>query len=263
MTRCIGVLKQSRRVDVGGIEFDAVTAAEVTALVGEGLFAGSGGRIITPNVDILRQARNSGEVREHIAAADLVVADGAPLIWASRLAGRPLPERVAGSDLVWSLTAAAAEHGRRVYLLGGDPERDGAQAAVRRLRLRYPGLAVDGCCPPMGFDADERAMTEIVDAMVEYKPDLVLVGVGFPKQERVIARLTPQLPGAWFMGCGAGIDFVAGIKARAPKWMQRGGLEWLHRLASEPRRLFVRYVLHDVPAAVGLLLRSAWSRLRR
>ncbi|ADD41188.1 WecB/TagA/CpsF family glycosyltransferase [Stackebrandtia nassauensis] len=251
-------------MDVGGIRFDALTSGEVIDLVGEAWLAGRGGRIVTPNVDIVRQTRRVPEARAHVRGADLVVADGAPLIWASRLSGRPLPERVAGSDLVWSLSQAAAGHGRRVFLLGGDPVRDTAGQAAARLRERYPDLTVAGACsPPMGFDRDEAAMRSLVAELCEAKPDIVFVGLGFPKQERLIARLAPYLPAAWFLGCGAGIDFVAGAKRRAPHWMRRSGLEWLHRLGSEPRRLFVRYVLHDIPAACGLLLRSGATRLRR
>lgn len=248
---------------MGGIRFDVLTSGEVVDLVGEAWLAGRGGRIVTPNVDIVRQTRRMPEARAHVRAADLVVADGAPLIWASRLSGRPLPERVAGSDLVWSLSKAAAQRGRRIFLLGGDPGRDTAGLAADRLRERFPELVTSSACPPMGFDRDEAAMRGLVAELCEAKPDIVFVGLGFPKQERLIERLTPYLPSAWFLGCGAGIDFVAGVKRRAPNWMRRSGLEWLHRLASEPRRLFVRYVLHDAPAACGLLLRSTWTRLSR
>ncbi|MGH8878651.1 MAG: WecB/TagA/CpsF family glycosyltransferase [Stackebrandtia sp.] len=247
---------------MGGVRFDALSAGEVVETVDRAWTHGLGGRIVTPNVDIVRQTRRVPEARAHVGAADLVVADGAPLVWASRLRGIPLPERVAGSDLVWSLSAAAARSGRRIFLLGGSPGRDTAATAAHRLREREPALTVAGAVsPPMGFDSDESAMRALIGDLREAKPDLVCVGLGFPKQERVIARLTPHLPAAWFLGCGAGIDFVAGARHRAPKWMQRGGLEWLHRLVSEPRRLFVRYVLHDMPTACGLLLRSGLARL--
>ncbi|GAA4906530.1 hypothetical protein GCM10023223_24670 [Stackebrandtia albiflava] len=251
---------------VGGLAFDAVTQAEVVDRVRAELRRGRGGRIVTPNVDILRQTRRSPESRDHVTAGDLVVADGAPLVWASRLAGSALPERVAGSDLIWSLSRAAAEDGRRVFLLGGAPGGDRATAAraADRLIATLPGLHVVGACsPPMGFDADPAVLRSLVDDMVSARPDVVFVGLGFPKQERVIARLAGALPRAWFLGCGAAVDFVAGNRRRAPRWMQRGGLEWLHRLAAEPRRMFTRYMVHDAPVAAGLLLSSGMHGLRR
>lgn len=230
------------------------------------LAAARGGRIVTPNVDIVRRTGRDREAADVVSASDLVVADGAPLVWASKLAGTALPERVAGSDLIWDLSRAAADDGRSVFVLGGTPGGDRATAAVAADRLieNCPGLFVAGACsPPMGFDTDEETMRTLVADMVAVAPDIVFVGLGFPKQERVIARLVERLPSTWFLGCGAAVDFVAGRRRRAPVWMQRSGLEWVHRLASEPRRLAVRYLVHDAPAAVGLLARSGWAGIRR
>jgi len=252
-------------VTVGGIAFDAMTAQQVITRVRADLVAGRGGHIVTPNVDIVRQVRQSPAVADQVSAGDLVVADGAPLVWASRLAGTRLPERVAGSDLIWELSSAAADDGRSVYVLGGTPgeDRPTAVVAAERLEDTYPGLSVAGACtPPMGFDSDVGYLDELAAELVDASPDIVFVGLGFPKQERIIARLAEWLPSTWFLGCGAAVDFVAGRRRRAPVWMQRSGLEWAHRLAGEPRRLFVRYVVHDAPVAAGLLLRSGWQGLR-
>ncbi|MGH8793208.1 MAG: WecB/TagA/CpsF family glycosyltransferase [Stackebrandtia sp.] len=251
---------------VGGVRFDALTAAEVVDRVGVALAEGRGGRIVTPNVDIVRQVRRVPEARAHVGSGDLVVADGAPLVWASRLARRGLPERVAGSDLIWSLSRLAVDSEVGVFLLGGGPgdEPSTARAAAERLCAEYPGLRVAGAVSPaMGFDSDPAAMTALVAELCVARPRIVFVGLGFPKQERLIARLAVHLPDAWFLGCGAAIDFVAGVRRRAPQWMQRSGCEWLHRLASEPRRLFGRYVVHDAPAAARLLAASGWQGLRR
>lgn len=252
-------------VNLDGVRFDALTADEVVSRVCADLADGRGGKIVTPNVDIIRQVRRTGEARDHVAGAAIVVADGAPLVWASRLARTALPERVAGSDLIWSLSGAAVREGHRIFLLGGVPGgvRATAGLAADRLVREFPGLHVAGACsPPMGFDSDPAAMASLLAELSAAQPDIVFVGLGFPKQERLIARLTTRLPGAWFLGCGAGIDFVAGTRRRAPQWMRHGGLEWLHRLVSEPRRLFVRYVIHDGPTACGLLLRSSLRGLR-
>lgn len=195
-------------------------------------------------------------------SASLVVADGAPLIWASRIAGNPLPGRVPGSDLIWSLSAALADQGRSIYLLGGAPGT--SSRAEQVMRSRFPQLRIAGhLSPPFGFDARPDQLEAACAAVVAARPDLVYVGLGFPKQERVIARLRPLLGSSWFLGCGAAIDFVAGVHTRAPLWMQRSGLEWTHRLASEPTRLMRRYLLHDLPFALGLLALSARHRLRR
>ncbi|WP_245674269.1 WecB/TagA/CpsF family glycosyltransferase [Actinoplanes rectilineatus] len=195
-----------------------------------------------------------------MTSSSIVVADGKPLVWASRIAGTPLPARVAGSDLIWSLSAAAAGAGRSVFLLGGEPGT--ATRADHALRARFPGIRIAGhLSPPFGFDTDPGGFQQVCDTVTAAAPDLVFVGLGFPKQERVIARLRPLLPQTWFLGCGAAIGFVAGVHSRAPGWMQRTGLEWVHRLAGEPRRLMRRYLIDDAPFALRLLAGSALDRL--
>lgn len=251
------------RIRLGGMGIDPVTELGAVARVLDALESGRGGQIVTPNVDIVAAARKSRELRAIIAASDLVVADGAPLVWASKVAGNPLPARVAGSDLVWSLSAAAASRGLRVALLGGTP--DGAARPTERaaeiLESRYPGLKVVGAwCPPMGFDKDDSQWRALVERVEAAAPDLVYVGLGFPKQEHVMVRLRAVAPKAWFLGCGASIDFIAGYRRRAPKWMQRTGTEWLFRMLSEPRRLARRYLRDDVPEAVRLLAEAYRER---
>jgi N-acetylglucosaminyldiphosphoundecaprenol N-acetyl-beta-D-mannosaminyltransferase len=251
-----------RRVVLDGISFDCCTEAEVAAHVRASLDRGAGGRIVTPNVDILRQARRDPALRAVLSRADLVVADGAPLVWASRLAGCQVPERVAGSSLVWSLAPGLAADGRSLYLLGGAPGPvEGSHRAAAVLAHAYPGLRIAGhASPHFGFDRDPRTLDAVCREVIEAKPDAVYVGLGFPKQEWLADRLGAELPGAWLLGCGAAINFLAGDQVRAPAWMQRSGLEWAHRLASEPRRLAGRYLRHDAPYALGLLTRAALAR---
>jgi N-acetylglucosaminyldiphosphoundecaprenol N-acetyl-beta-D-mannosaminyltransferase len=230
-----------------------ITERRVVTVVRRALARGHGGRILTPNVDIVRQARLDPEVRAFLDDATLVVADGMPLVWASRLARNPLPERVTGSSLIWSLSAGLAADSRSVFVLGGDSPEIAAQAADR-LAERFPGLDVAGHrSPPFGFDTDPDKVDEAVSAVVEAHPDLVFVGIGFPRQERLIGRLRAELPNTWFLGCGMAVNFVAGSQDRAPAWMQRAGLEWAHRLKTEPRRLARRYLRHDAPYALRLL----------
>jgi N-acetylglucosaminyldiphosphoundecaprenol N-acetyl-beta-D-mannosaminyltransferase len=248
-----------RRVSIDGVGFDVVTEAQVAARVMDELADGRGGYIVTPNVDIHRQLRRP-EHADIARRADLVVADGMPIVWASRLQGDPLPERVSGASLVWALSRAAAARGRTVFLLGAQPEV--AAVAAEVLAQRVPGLVVVGTCSPEpGFERSEEQFAGITELLVRTAPDLVFCAFGFPKQERCMERLVDHLPTAWFLGCGGSLDFIAGRTRRAPGLVQRAGLEWLHRLAQEPRRLGRRYLVHGLPHAARLLVRSAVSGL--
>ena len=223
--------------------------------------AHEGGWIVTPNVDIMRQFTASRESQELILAASHRVADGTPIVWASRLAGMTLPERVAGSDLAWSLPEAAARAGLSVFLLGGNPGV--ARVAAARLEEVFPGLGrVRSHCPPFGFDGEPREMERITAALRDARPSLVLVGLGFPKQERLIRILRAMMPEIWFVGVGISLSFLAEEQPRAPAAVQRLGLEWLHRLCHEPRRLFRRYLIEDMPFALRLIAWALAERLR-
>jgi N-acetylglucosaminyldiphosphoundecaprenol N-acetyl-beta-D-mannosaminyltransferase len=193
--------------------------------------------------------------------ADLVLADGMPHVWASRVRGTALPERVAGSDLIWSLTGEAARRARSVFLLGGEP--GACEKAAERLREEFPELRIAGTlCPPHGFERDPHWKRRIVRSLQAARPDIVYVGLGFPKQERLISKLRWEFPDAWFLGVGISISFVAGDVRRAPAWMQRTGLEWVHRLAQEPRRLVRRYLVDGIPFLARLIAHSAVARVR-
>jgi N-acetylglucosaminyldiphosphoundecaprenol N-acetyl-beta-D-mannosaminyltransferase len=225
------------------------------------LAAGRGGWVITPNLDILRRLVRDEAFREECAETDLRLADGMPLVWASRLQRTPLPERVAGSDLIWRLTSRAAGAGRSIYLLGGNP--GSAEGAAGELTARNPSLRVAGMyCPAFGFENDPAALQAIEAGVVAASPDIVFVGLGSPKQERLIRRLRRVLPRAWFLGVGVSFSFTAGEIDRAPKWMRRVGLEWCHRLAKEPGRLWKRYLLHGLPFAARLFMASCADRFR-
>lgn len=245
-----------------GIELDPVTRAEAVARVGEALRAGRGGTIVTPNLDQLRQVAKQPMLLELFAQASLVVTDGMPLVWASRLQGTPVPERVAGSDLVWSLAAVAEEEGVGLFLLGGNP--GAAVSAARELVRQRPGLRIAGTfCPPFGFEHDQAAVADIRRRIEESGARIVYVALGFPKQEQLTARLAPRLSDVWFLGCGISLSFIAGEVRRAPRWMRVAGLEWAHRLAQEPRRLASRYLIRDLPFALRLFGSALWTRLRR
>lgn len=245
---------------LAGLAFDRLTERQVVEHIITASRQGVGGWVATPNVDICRLTRRDPALHTMVADASLIVPDGMPLVWAARLRGDPLPERVAGGSLIFSLSEAAARDGRSVYFLGGAegvPQRAGEE-----LRRRYPGLVVAGAdAPPVGFDADPRAVEGVRDRLAAAAPDIVYVGMGFPRQERLITHLLPSFPATWFLGCGAAIPYAAKVLPRPPLWMRRSGLAWLFRLANEPQRLFKRYLVHDLPFAVGLLASSAVQRL--
>lgn len=247
---------------MGDLWFDALTQREVVGAVRAAWAAGQGGSIIPVNVDVARVASRDAGLGELIARGSLVVADGMPLVWAARVKGRLLPERVAGSSLIVPLSAAAAADKKSVYLLGG---AEGVpQQAAEALVARFADLRVAGTqSPPFGFDDTEGGVRRAISAVVGAAPDLVLVGLGFPRQERLIELLRHELPGAWCLACGGGIAMTAGVVRRASPLLQRLGFEWLHRLALEPRRLARRYLLDDLPFALALVARSAAQRLRR
>jgi N-acetylglucosaminyldiphosphoundecaprenol N-acetyl-beta-D-mannosaminyltransferase len=255
-------LAAGRSARVAGLDFDVLSEEQVVAHIVAESNDGQGGWVATPNIEICRQVRGDPAARALINKASLVVPDGMPLLWAARLLGDRLPERVTGSSLIYTLSAAAAANGRTVYLLGGAPGVP--QRAADELTRRYPGLRVVGAdSPPWGFDREPGEVAELRARLSAANPDIVYVGLGFPKQERVISALLPGMPGSWFVGCGAAIPFAAGALTRAPRWMQRMGMEWAHRLMSEPRRLFRRYVVDDLPFAIRLITASAFARLMR
>jgi N-acetylglucosaminyldiphosphoundecaprenol N-acetyl-beta-D-mannosaminyltransferase len=250
-----------RTVPLMGLDVAAVSERDTINYVLDALDGRRGGWICPANLDVLRQWHGSAQVRELVAAADLVVADGMPLVWAGELQGSPLPGRVAGSSLIVSLTAAAADSGASIFLLGGNPGT--ADAAVAELSRLTPQICLAGTlCPPFGFDGDPAWLDRIEHELRETHPDIVYVGLGFPKQERLIFELRERLPSMWFVSCGVSFSFVAGEITRAPLMMQRLGLEWLHRMAQEPRRLYRRYLLQGIPFLVPLMSSAVVFRLR-
>ncbi len=246
-------------VEICGLEIASLRRSEVVDHLFASLARGIGGWLVTSNLDFIQRATRDAEMRALYRKADLSVADGMPLLWAARLQGRPLPERVAGSDLVFSLAERAALDGKSLYLLGGDG--DSAVRAAEVLTARYPGLRIVGhsspwiSAPPT---ADELA--PIRDELLRTRPDLVYVAFGSPKQEFLIDALRADVPGVWMMGCGISLSFIAGDVARAPKWVQACGLEWFHRMLQDPRRLVERYLFNNLPFVFKLLLDSFRAR---
>jgi N-acetylglucosaminyldiphosphoundecaprenol N-acetyl-beta-D-mannosaminyltransferase len=220
-----------------------------------------GGWLVNPNTDVLRRTYQSDEIRKLVSQATLRIADGVPLLWLSRIAGLPLRHRVAGTDLISSLSEAATMAGIKIVLLGG---RDAAiaEAAAAAMKERYPNGTIAAYSPPFGFEKDDEEMQKINLLVATNSPAIIFCGVGFPKQEYMMLGLQERFKNCWFIGSGASIDLVAGKFRRAPEWMQRAGLEWLYRLALEPRRLFRRYIIDDLPFLARGIMWAAGQRLR-
>ncbi len=197
--------------------------------------------VVTPNVDHVVMLRHDPRLQAAYRHAAMVVADGLPLVLASRLLRKSLPERVAGSDLVpATLAAATPEQPTRAYLLGAGPGI--ADLAAQRIEATWPAVRVTGTySPPMGFEHDPRENEQILERIADAGVDLLIIGLGAPKQELWVHSHQEHIEASVAVCAGATIDFLAGRKKRAPRWVQRMGMEWCHRMLSEPRRLVGRY----------------------
>lgn len=204
------------------------------------------------NAYVVGLAEESAEFKQAMVAADYCLPDGISVVLASRFIGERLPERVTGGDLMESLCGKAAEKGLSVYFLGGLP--GAAEMTATLLKGRYPGLVVVGtCCPPFGFDLDPEYRRQLQATLERAKPDLLFVAFGAPKQELWIANNCPGLPVGAALGVGAALDTQSGLMRRAPEWTHKIGMEWLYRLAKEPKRLWRRYTFGNLKFAVIIL----------
>jgi N-acetylglucosaminyldiphosphoundecaprenol N-acetyl-beta-D-mannosaminyltransferase len=195
--------------------------------------------IITANLNYAMLSSKDAELRQLNEEAAFLVADGMPLVWQSRRGAHPLPERVAGSDLIYQLSERAAQKGYRLYLLGAAPGI--AQRASEVLQERYPGLQIVGVeSPPYRAITPEEHEAQI-QRIRDARPDILFVAFGQPFGEKYIWKNCEAFGVPLGVQVGASLDFVAGKVKRSPRWMQRTGLEWLYRLQQEPLRLFRRY----------------------
>jgi N-acetylglucosaminyldiphosphoundecaprenol N-acetyl-beta-D-mannosaminyltransferase len=253
-----GAERARRRLRLGSVPIDELTFAQALDAIAAMIAGGEGGTVFTPNVDHVVMADHDARFRRAYETANLSLADGMPVLWAARLLGRPLPAKISGSDLVLPLMERAAREQWRVYILGGAPGV-GALAAAR-LTERFPGIVIAGTdAPRIDMDAPPSSRAAVLDRVRAAKANVVLVALGAPKQELWMAEAAPDLRPAVLLGVGAAVDFIAGTAKRAPPWMSASGLEWIHRFAQEPRRLWRRYLLRD-PEFLVIVLRELRSR---
>jgi N-acetylglucosaminyldiphosphoundecaprenol N-acetyl-beta-D-mannosaminyltransferase len=201
------------------------------------------------------------ELREAVLNSSLTVPDGQPLVWAMNALGGNLTDRVYGPDLMARYCERAAANGTRMYLYGGRNQGALVQLALN-LRQSYPGVKIVGGYSPPFRDLSEEEEDAIVAEINATKADVVWIGVGAPKQEKWMAAMRPRLDAAVLVGVGAAFDFHAGLVPQAPEWMQSAGLEWLYRMAQEPRRLAPRYVRYNPRFVTGFAKQYARHRLR-
>ncbi len=231
-------------IDILGVRITNVSLEEAVNCIEELSKNKTFSYTVTPNVDVIVKLQRDILFRRIYQEADLVVADGVPLLWAARFLGTPLKGRVNGTDLFERLVARAAKTGATVFLLGG--EEGSAEQAADRLRKRHPDLQIAGWyCPPFGFEYDTEENGKILRLIGDAQPTYLFVGLGSPKQEKWITEHAVATCVRHAIGIGVSFSFVAGTIRRAPYWMQRSGLEWLWRLGAEPRRLWHRYLVDD------------------
>lgn len=233
------------RVRLGGAPLSVVSAAEAEEIIAEWVRLAPLRTVVTPNVDHVVELQKNEAFREAYEHAALSLADGAPIVWAARWLGLAGIEKVSGSDLVPALCARAAAEGWRVMFIGGAGEEDLA-ATLERIRERFRGIVIGGAFPPMGFERDAAIEERLLGAIDAFKPELILMGCGAPKSEIWLDRRRERIGRGVAIGIGSGIRFLAGQEKRAPRWMQRCGLEWSWRLAHDPLRLWRRYLVRDV-----------------
>jgi N-acetylglucosaminyldiphosphoundecaprenol N-acetyl-beta-D-mannosaminyltransferase len=234
----------ARKTRLFDLDFDNLTMGEAVDLIADGLATNRvRAMVATANVDHLVKLERDARLRASYARAEVVLADGAPIVAASRLIGSPLKERIAGSDLLLPICERARDRGLRVLLLGGG-EGVAAQAA-RNLGARLPGLSIFSHGPSFGFDSKPEENARVIALINELQPHLLFVALGAPRQEHWIATYQDSYGPCVSIGVGASLDFAAGRIRRAPVLLRRMGFEWLYRLAREPGRLCRRYLVED------------------
>ena len=240
-----------------GCRIDNLSMEETLVRIEEFIRSGKPHQHVVVNVDKLVKASRDEELRRIINACALVNVDGMPVVWASRLLGKPLKERVAGVDLFEALMRRAGERGWRVFLLGA---RAGVVAGVAATYARrYPDLAIAGWRD--GYWQGEAEEAAVAGQIRASRADLLFVAIGSPKKEQFLGRWQDTMRIPFAMGVGGTFDVAIGRVKRAPRWMQRAGLEWFYRFLQEPRRMFRRYFIEDM-AFVWLLLKEA-AHLRK
>ena len=238
-----------------GCRIDNLSMEETLVRIEEFIRSGKPHQHVVVNVDKLVKASRDPELRRIVNECALVNADGMPVVWASRLLGKPLKERVAGIDLFEALMRRAGEKGWRVFLLGAREEV--VSAVADTYSRRYPQLAIAGW--RNGYWKGEMEEAQVAEQVRASGADLLFVAISSPKKEQFLGRWQAEMRIPFAMGVGGTFDVAIGLVKRAPRWMQRAGLEWFYRFLQEPRRMFRRYFIDDM-AFIWLFIKEAAGR---
>ncbi len=229
------------RVDILGCLVDNFSMKETLARIEEFIIDGRPHQHVVVNVDKIVKADRNSELRDIINKCDLINADGMPVVWASRLLGRPLKGRVTGIDLFMELLERSAKKGWRVFFLGARETVVSKVAAV--FKKKYPSLKIVGF--RNGYWRPEQEES-VVEEVKKARPDILFVGISSPKKEEFLGSYLKHMGVPFAMGIGGSFDVLAGFTKRAPLWMQRAGIEWFYRFLQEPKRMFKRYFVDDL-----------------
>ena len=245
------------RIKFMNTEIDNLTMQETLKVIEELIQKNKNAYVVTPNVDHIVQLDTNKELQEVYENASLILTDGKPLMWIAKWYGTPIKEKISGSDLFPLLCKMSAEKGYKMFFLGA---AEGVAAkAAENLSERYKGLQVVGTySPPYGFEKNQIEMDKIKEMVKKSAPDILIVGLGCPKQEKFMYYICQNFGVPISFGLGASLDFEAGNVKRAPKWMANHGLEWLFRITQDPKRMAKRYLLNDMK--IFALMFKYWRR---
>jgi len=233
------------KILIAGILIDNVSMKEALKQIEGFIKEKKSHYVVTPNVDHIVKLKRDSAFKEVYDNASLVLADGMPLIWLSKLLKTKLKEKVSGSDIFPQLFKLASQKKYKIFLLGGLPESAEKTKEILNKKLTNK-VEVKIYCPKFDFEKEDKINNMIINMIKDAAPDMLFVGLGTPKQELWIYRYLEELKVPISMGIGATFDFIAGKQKRAPEWMQKNGLEWFWRLLFEPKRLWKRYLIDDL-----------------
>lgn len=225
-------------------EVDNLTMEEALQAIEHLIQEDKSSYVVTPNVDHIVQLETNKELQEVYKNAALILTDGKPLLWIASWYGNPIKEKISGSDLFPLLCKMAAEKGYKMFFLGA--AEGVAEKAAKNLKNKFTNLQIVGSySPPYGFERNLEEIKKIKNIIRKSAPDILIVGLGCPKQEKFMYQYSKELGVPISLGLGASFDFEAGNIKRAPKWMANHGLEWLFRITQDPKRMIKRYLVDD------------------